>query len=407
MTGNGENAVSTFDRIPATGALTYIESEFDGVDGGNDLSTPWGVAVAGNFLYVASNGDDAVTTFSRAPGTGILNFVEVDKDGVSGVDGLDVATGVAVSPDGGQVYVTGCQDNAVATFTRDAGTGALTWTGQQKDGVSGVDGLACARGVAVSPDGENVAVAGESDDSVSTFTRASSNGALTFLEFEDDGVAGADGLDGARDVAFSLDGGSLYVASLNDDAVASFSRNTSSGSLSFLEMDKDGVGGVDGLNGANGVAASLGGTNVYASAESDNAVASFTREPTVVEPDPPPSGDPAARTISFNASKKKVKKGKPVRLSGTVASPTAATACAASQSVKIERKLKGKSAFSPLATVTSNGSGAFTSSQKVKKTAQYRAVVDAGTACVAATSTAKNVKVKKKKKKKKKGKKGK
>ena len=42
--------------------------------------------------YVTGNGDDAVAVFSRASSTGALTFVEVQKDGVNGVDGLATAT---------------------------------------------------------------------------------------------------------------------------------------------------------------------------------------------------------------------------------------------------------------------------------------------------------------------------
>ena len=45
--------------------------------------------------YVTGNGDDAVSgVFSRASSTGALTFVEVQKDGVNGVDGLAAATQV-------------------------------------------------------------------------------------------------------------------------------------------------------------------------------------------------------------------------------------------------------------------------------------------------------------------------
>jgi DNA-binding beta-propeller fold protein YncE len=44
----------------------------------------------------------------------------VHKDGMGGVDGLDTADGIAVSPEGGHVYVTGYDDNALVVFRRFA-----------------------------------------------------------------------------------------------------------------------------------------------------------------------------------------------------------------------------------------------------------------------------------------------
>ena len=46
------------------------------------------------------------------------SLIEVQKDGIAGVDGLDGARGVAVSPNGRHVYVTGRTDSAVAVFQR-------------------------------------------------------------------------------------------------------------------------------------------------------------------------------------------------------------------------------------------------------------------------------------------------
>jgi hypothetical protein len=46
-----------------------------------------------------------------------LTFFEFQQDGVGGVDGLDFAFGVDVSPDGKHVYVTGAGDDAVAVFS--------------------------------------------------------------------------------------------------------------------------------------------------------------------------------------------------------------------------------------------------------------------------------------------------
>ena len=49
--------------------------------------------------------------------TGALTFVEVHKNVVGGVDGLDGADSVTVSPDGKHLYVAGFDDDAVAVFS--------------------------------------------------------------------------------------------------------------------------------------------------------------------------------------------------------------------------------------------------------------------------------------------------
>jgi 6-phosphogluconolactonase (cycloisomerase 2 family) len=75
-----------------------------------------------------------VAVFTRNSSTGALAFVEVHKDGASGVDGLNGADSVTVSPDGSHVYVAaGSSDNSVAVFSRNSSTGALTFVEFIKD----------------------------------------------------------------------------------------------------------------------------------------------------------------------------------------------------------------------------------------------------------------------------------
>src|SRR4051794_14326185 len=128
---------------------------------------------------------------------GSLTYLEQDKNGVGGVSGINAALDVAVSPDGANVYAVGSASNAVATFTRNPSTGALTFLEEDVDGAGGVDGIATARGVAVSPDGGSVYVTGNTDNAVATFDRDPGTGALTFVEMDTDGVAGVDGILGA------------------------------------------------------------------------------------------------------------------------------------------------------------------------------------------------------------------
>ena len=351
-----------FDRVPGTGALTYLgvikDGDAPGVDG---LTNAWGVAMDadGDNVYVAANTDNSVATFDRL-GTGaggLLSWVEVDKESDPVTDGLTTATGVAVSPDGANVYVASCGSSAVATFTRTDATGALGFLESDKNGDPGVSEMNCARGVAVSPDGNDVYVATESDDSLVGFDRDPGTGALTFAGFKGDGLDGVTGLNGARDVTVSPDGKSIYVASLVSDSVASFSRQAN-GAVDFVETDADGVDGVDGLNGANGVAVAPGGAQVYATGEVDTAVVTFNREPPPADPDPttttpttttptdplPPTGD-KARTLELTVSKTKVKKGKKVTVSGAIVAAQAS--CKSAQAVELQRQIKGKPAFTP------------------------------------------------------------
>ncbi len=70
----------------------------------------------GKRLYVAGSADAAVAVFNRDNNTGMLNFAEMLQDGQGGVEGLNGATSVTVSPEGKHLYVAGLSDSAVAYF---------------------------------------------------------------------------------------------------------------------------------------------------------------------------------------------------------------------------------------------------------------------------------------------------
>ena len=132
-------------------------------------------------------------------------------------------------------------------YERNASTGALTYGGMLKDGVNG--GTAWMRLGSDPVNGRKHAyVTGYDDDAVSWFERNASTGALTYGGMLKDGVNGVDGLDGARSVTLSSDGNQAYVTGYDDDAVSWYERNASTGALTYGGMLKDGLNGVDGLD---------------------------------------------------------------------------------------------------------------------------------------------------------------
>src|SRR4030095_940449 len=214
-------------------------------------------------LYVVGDGDDVVATYERDPGTGALTLVEVEQNGPGGIHGLDGARSVAVSPDDKHVYVASVVDDAVAVLPRAAGTGALDFIEVHRNGVGGVEGLDGAFAITVSPDGTSIYVASIDGGSVASFHRDATTGALEFVEAEFDGIGGVDGLAGALAVAVSPDNANVYVASLIDDSVVVFDRDPGTGALSFVERVRDGVGGVDGLDNGESVGGSPDGGHVH------------------------------------------------------------------------------------------------------------------------------------------------
>jgi len=175
------------------------------------------------------------------------------------------------------LYVASENDGPVAIFERNLISGTLTFAGFLKNGIGSTEGLGGAYSVAISPDNRHAYVAGFTDDALAVFSRKPGTGAFTFIEVHRGGVGPVDGLDGANSVAVSPDGAHVYVAARYDASVAIFSRNLTSGSLTYQGIVKDGVNGVSGLGGARGLAVSPTGSHIYISGFDDNAVAVFSR----------------------------------------------------------------------------------------------------------------------------------
>ena len=279
VAGSLGGTVATFARAPSTGSLTQLEG-------------------AGGCLRDAALG--------------------VEDDTCGRAFGLASATSVAVSPDGRNVYVTSFGDAAVAVLRRNRTTGALTplvGTAGCLSEERAVPACASARalegafGVAVSPDGRNVYVAtgfdrrvdgaqpsgGFEASGVAAFARNPATGALRQLagraaciSERPTASACADGraLEGALAVRISRDGRNAYVAASASNALAVFSRDAKTGALRQLAgkagcVSETGTNGVcrdgTGLWGASAVALSPDGRFAYAPGFFASAVTVFGR----------------------------------------------------------------------------------------------------------------------------------
>jgi hypothetical protein len=165
----------------------------------------------------------------------------------------------AVSPDGASLYVTSGGDAAIDRFSRDLGSGALTFqdciSGDTQTGPTGTNdctlvpsatpqgdqsGWAIAGNppaLAINPGGTQVLFGTGGDDSVVQLDRNSSTGALTFrrcLTSETESASGCaaispsasfatgTALNSISALALSPDGSSVYTTSFFSDDVARF-----------------------------------------------------------------------------------------------------------------------------------------------------------------------------------------
>jgi 6-phosphogluconolactonase (cycloisomerase 2 family) len=277
--GPSSDTLAVFARDAATGALTQLETQKDGFGGVDGLAGASALVVSpdGAHVYVVGMRDDAVAAFVRDPETGALTFLEAQKEGTAGVEGLRYARAIAISPDGAFLYAAGQLSDAIAVFKRNGLTGWLTFVEVQRQGTRGVDGIAGPLALAVSPDGAHLYAASGDQSAVTVFARDKATGRLTLREVEAD--QGNDlGISGIHSVAVSPDGDFVYATGQNDDAVAIFRRNRRTGMLTFTEVVAQGLDGVDGLYGALWVTVSPDGKRVYVASTIDNAVAAFDRD---------------------------------------------------------------------------------------------------------------------------------
>lgn len=281
--GVGDNSITLYTRSDFDGALTFVEKYVDNAAGIDGVSAPLGVAISPDGLHVfaAGNGDSALAVFSRNPSTGKLTFVarikDNDQNNGKSVDALFGAWNVTVSPDNQHVYVTSNVDDAVSVFARNATTGALTYLQAVRDGVDGFDGLDGASGLLVSPDGNQVYVAGDQDDAIAILRRDPATGLLTFVR-KISSANGVPRLDGVNSLATNPEGTDLFASSAFGDAVVVFARDRANGELTYVEFQGEGTAGVDGLDSARAVVVSPDGRHVYATGQNDDAVAVFSRD---------------------------------------------------------------------------------------------------------------------------------
>ena len=260
------------------GELSFVGAKVQGQGGVDGITGPDDVAVSrdGRSVYAVGGEDDAIATFKRRR-SGKLKFINAKFDGQGAVEGLDTPIDVAVSPDSRNVYVTAADDDSIVTFKRHRRSGKLKFVNAKVDGHGGIDGLDGAYAVAVSPNGKNVYVTGDDEDALATFKRNRRNGKLKFVNAKFDGQGGVDGIADPEGMAVSSDGRSVYVAGTDDNAIATFKRNRHNGRLRFINAKVDGQGGVEGLDQAYETTVSPNGRNVYVTAYGSDSVATFKR----------------------------------------------------------------------------------------------------------------------------------
>jgi DNA-binding beta-propeller fold protein YncE len=227
--GFASDDVLTLNRNANTGDVSFedITNDPANLDAPNSIE----ISPDGENAYVAGNGSSTVHAFERSPIDGQLSQIDVLLDDTEGVTALGGAYDVAVA--GPHVYVTGSVNDGVVLLNRDS-DGELSFGDEYINGFEDITNMNEPRGIAISPNGRNVYVASADDGAIVTFRRFPSTGQLDFVE-SDSGFSSP-----AEDVAVAPDGSRVYAGF--DNGVVTFRRTASTGALSSLGVADEVLG---------------------------------------------------------------------------------------------------------------------------------------------------------------------
>jgi DNA-binding beta-propeller fold protein YncE len=296
VASNGADAIASFARNPANGVLQQLPGSSGCVSDASELGcsavyplnsvNALAVSPDGKNLYAASTLGLAI--FARHPGSGALvqlaptrgcvSSEPVTDERCTSVVAMDDPSGIAVSPDGRNVYVSSGSGYSIAVFARESADGGLRQlpgttgcigpvVGEGEEDVPSTPALPCTTvsglsappasttsqksPIAVSPDGRHVYVA--SYGAVAVLARVGTTGALSqdrpdclassVAKDESLGACGeARGLGASNGIAVSPDGRAVVIAATPivtrdlevDSGVAVFRRDPVSGSLTQM-----------------------------------------------------------------------------------------------------------------------------------------------------------------------------
>ncbi len=318
-------AIGVFGINPSTGALTFIEEQKN-PDPPYLVATSWPyrevknyrnlsvirISPNGKFVYAGSQKDQAIYTFSRDQSTGKLTYLGFDIPKPPGYGGAQNIVNLTFVSDGSQMYVTGGQrltlvnvntttgaltdvvgyqhsstnglprcyhdvqlgldetklyttdclsPLSIDVWDRDPSSGLLTHVQEMSD-VAGEP-----KYLAMSPDGKFMYMGNQFGNHISILSIDQTTGFLTLLE-EPSGHNG-------RVLIMSPDGNHLLAVDGNRN-LRSWSRDASSGSVAFVDVETNGVNGVFGMDRPNAVVTTPDGQFVYVASYRSDAIAYFS-----------------------------------------------------------------------------------------------------------------------------------
>lgn len=233
---NNSNVIYIFNRNSTTGIFSNESTSLINI---LDRTIDILVSPDNNYLYVLSGtlslSENKIYCYSRNTATGLLTLLEifnlVDMNSIQ-----SHAYRFTISTDGLSIYVPNVYSSEIFQFNRDPITGLLSikynfTNNLETDAI----GIANPVGLSLSPDNNYVYVANSQIGNISRFSRNSTTGALSFNETITPIVY--DQYYGPILVDVSPDGNNLYSIT-QDSSILEFSRNISSGVLTPLQSQQ-------------------------------------------------------------------------------------------------------------------------------------------------------------------------
>lgn len=314
VSGSVNLAFNELPTIEATyspdAALFYNDGKLSDY---NERVSAIGVSQDGKTLLVTgSEGDNNsgktyLRVYARDVETGKLtllqSFTQGEKEDPSTpaieVNGLNTITTLAQSKDGNSVYVAGGSGStySLVQFSRDATTGQLNYVGvvatQGENGVSGLD--AAVSEIVLSEDGSSLYTingvtptdGSTTKNAITFFSRDTTSGALTFVG----SLVGSDTIPvrSPSGIVLSSDGTSAYISNLGNHSITVLSRDAATGSLNYVTTINKTTIAADAnsaeipkddryLNGLQDIVISPDNRFVYVSSNTQGTVSIFSRD---------------------------------------------------------------------------------------------------------------------------------
>jgi len=246
VSGYESNSVVVFAIEDTTGTLTYLQTVTSGENGVIGLTNPVSLVVSpdNRAVYVAANGSDAVTVFSRDITTGKLNFVERVRDGFGTIvpesNVINEITDLVMSANGAFLYTTAKFSEAISIFSRDEETQILTFEGVIREGddhngmqVPSMQGL---NSLVLSPNGQYLYALASEEGKLISFARDTLSGDL--LLSATDMIIDISATEPAIPTHLILTPNAerLIIANAYQDSISLYDRNIATGEISLIDV---------------------------------------------------------------------------------------------------------------------------------------------------------------------------